>query len=145
MAMLTKTRIPITEADIQAARLKGDRHKDEPLAIEAGYESLRDAVFVELDNGIRFEIKRELLQGLQDATPEELGKVKVIGSGALIAWEHPEVTFTVFGMLQGLFGSRKWMSELGRAGGSMTSERKAAAARANGTKGGRPQAASAQI
>jgi hypothetical protein len=43
------------------------------------------------------------------------------------------------GLLNHIFGTSRWMAELGRRGGSSTSAIKAAAARANGKKGGRPK------
>lgn len=43
--------------------------------------------------------------------------------------------------MNGVFGTRKWMSELARRAGRATSPAKAAAARANGAKGGRPRKA----
>jgi hypothetical protein len=43
-------------------------------------------------------------------------------------------------ILEGFLGSRKWMAaRLGTAGGSSRSKPKAAAARANGSLGGRPR------
>jgi hypothetical protein len=42
-------------------------------------------------------------------------------------------------LLEGVFGTKRWMSELGRRGGSKTSAAKAAAARENGRRGGRPR------
>jgi hypothetical protein len=40
---------------------------------------------------------------------------------------------------------REWLSRIGRKGGSVVSPSKAAAARRNGRKGGRPQAASLSL
>jgi len=46
------------------------------------------------------------------------------------------------GLLQGTFGTRRWMAgELGAAGGKARSTAKVAAARENGRKGGRPRKA----
>ena len=54
-------------------------------------------------------------------------------------WEALRVDFSVAGLLAGVFGTRAWMAEVGRRGGRATTEAKAAAARANGAKGGRPK------
>ncbi|WP_219729955.1 hypothetical protein [Sodalinema gerasimenkoae] len=43
--------------------------------------------------------------------------------------------------MQGIFGSRNWMAELGRKGGQKTSTAKRQAARENGKKGGRTKKA----
>jgi len=47
--------------------------------------------------------------------------------------------FSLAGLMAGLFGTRVWMAEIGRSGGSATSQAKAAAARINEKKGGRPR------
>lgn len=46
----------------------------------------------------------------------------------------------VEGLIHGIYGSRSWMAaQMGRVGGSSVSPAKAAAARRNGAKGGRPR------
>ena len=56
-------------------------------------------------------------------------------------WPRLDADLTVAGLLAGIFGSRMWMREIGSAGGSVVSAKKAEAARANGAKGGRPRLA----
>ena len=41
--------------------------------------------------------------------------------------------------MNGIFGTKAWMNELARRAGSVTSPAKAAAARADGAKRGRPR------
>ena len=47
-------------------------------------------------------------------------------------------------LLEGVFGSKRWMSMLAKKAGSTRSKAKAAAARANGAKGGRPPLSAAE-
>ena len=54
-------------------------------------------------------------------------------------WPKLDAGLTVAGLLAGIFGSRMWMREFASSGGKAVSERKAAAARVNGAKGGRPR------
>jgi hypothetical protein len=42
-------------------------------------------------------------------------------------------------LLLGIFGSKVWINEVAAKGGHSTSEKKKAASRANGKKGGRPR------
>lgn len=42
-------------------------------------------------------------------------------------------------IVEGVFGNRRWMSEIGRLGGSARTNAKRAASRKNGKKGGRPR------
>ena len=53
-------------------------------------------------------------------------------------WEKLDVDFSVPGLVAGIFGTARWMAA--RAGRA-SSPAKAAAARANGAKGGRPRKA----
>jgi hypothetical protein len=86
-----------------------------------------------------------MLQGLADATPEQLARVQVLGRGTAVAWDDPDVGFTVGGMASSVFGTKEWMAELRRVGGSAKSGRKATTSRVNGAKGGRPTKAYAGL
>jgi general stress protein YciG len=86
-----------------------------------------------------FAFPPAIAQGLRDATPEQLAAVELEGNGYALHWEELDADFTVPGLLAGRLGSKRWMSELGRKGGRVTSAAKAEAARINGQKGGRPR------
>ncbi len=61
-------------------------------------------------------------------------------AGFSLHWPKPDVDLYVPALLSGVFGTRAWMaSELARMAGRTQSPAKAAAARANGAKGGRPR------
>jgi hypothetical protein len=87
-------------------------------------------------------IPRRLLQGLRDATSSDLQRGEIAGQGTALTWPALDVDFTVLALLRGVYGGRRWMSELARLAGATTSPVKAAAARANGRKGGRPRQSS---
>jgi hypothetical protein len=76
------------------------------------------------------------VQGLNQATAEQLGEVEIIGAGYGLHWEALDLDYSVPGLVSGVFGTAKWMAA--RAGRTV-SPAKAAAARANGAKGGRPR------
>ena len=99
------------------------------------YNRSNDRVIVDLANGCTFAFPPRLVQGLQDATQEQLAQVYT-GSGIGLHWDDLDVDVTVAGLVNGIFGSRKWMaSQAGRA----SSPAKIAAACENGKKGGRPR------
>lgn len=80
-----------------------------------------------------------LVEGLAGADPEALSGIEITPAGLGLHWPALIADVYVPALLGGVFGSRRWMaSELGAKGGRTTSSAKAAAARANGRKGGRP-------
>ncbi len=82
------------------------------------------------------------LQGLEDATDDELSEVELAGETGL-HWESKDVDFTIAGLMHGIFGTGAFM-EAQRRGGQSRSEAKTAASRANGAKGGRPRKSTQQ-
>ena len=129
------------DADIVAAQALGDQLAlSEPRAAAARYEAASGRVVVELTNGCTFAFPARALQGLDAARDEDLEQVEVLGSGYGLHWETLDADFTVPGLLMGLFGTRAWMArEQARKAGAARSPAKAAAARENGRKGGRPR------
>jgi Protein of unknown function (DUF2442) len=136
----TKTRRPLTNAQIDAAfRRRERRLTREPLATSVRYVPTRDSVVVQMNNEASLIIPRRLLQGLGDASVSELRNACVSGRGTSVSWPALDADFTIVSLLHGVYGGKKWMSELARHAGKATSEAKAKAARINGAKGGRPR------
>ena len=113
--------------------------KNEPRAISVCYSRSKDAFNIELRNGIELRIPRRLLEGLAEATSADASRVVIFDKGARLHWSALDVDLTVPGLLSGIFGTKTWMSELGRAGGRQRSAARAAASRTNGHLGGRPR------
>lgn len=67
---------------------------------------------------------------------DQLAAVELLGQGYGLHWEELDVDLSLPGLMAGLFGTKAWMA---RRAGQATSAAKAAAARANGAKGGRPR------
>jgi Protein of unknown function (DUF2442) len=129
-----------TEAEIQAQiDAAPDSAEFEPRARSARYDRVTERIVIELTNGCEFAFPARMGQGLQNATADQLAAVEVVAQGSGVEWEEIGAGLWVPGLLSGLFGSRAWMRELGRAGGKVQSEAKARASRENGKKGGRPR------
>ncbi len=107
--------------------------------VRVEYERTPDLLTLYLDDGVRVSIPRVNLQGLQHAKPAQISKIEILGRGTGLHWPLLDVDHYVPGLLNYVFGTSRWMAELGHRGGSVTSVAKAAAARANGRKGGRPK------
>ena len=127
----------LTDAEIAAAEERGRIVLEtQPHATSARYDAKSHRIVVELTNSATFAFPPALVEGLCDATPAELAEVEVLGAGFGLHWETLDVDYSVPGLVNGVFGTAKWMAA--RAGRSSTPA-KAAAARVNGAKGGRPR------
>jgi len=129
----------LTDAQIDAAMTRGEEARQrEPRAAAARYDRQAGRVIVELTNGCTFAFPPRMAQGLEAASDDQLSQVEVLGSGSGLHWEALDTDLSIPGLLAGLFGTRAHMA---RQAGRATSSAKAAAARANGSKGGRPRRA----
>ena len=129
-----------SDAQFATAEARGKAQMEsEPRALAARYDAKSGRIIVELSNGATYAFPASLGQGLEEATPPQLAEVEILGAGFGLHWESLDVDLSIPGLLAGHFGTKAWMSELARRAGSATSPAKAAAARANGVKGGRPR------
>lgn len=127
------------DIQIEQATKAGLAAMDEPRAKAARYDATRRQIIVELTNGCTFIFPADMGQGLANATNEELSEVEVLGHGFGLHWEKLDADLSIASLVIGIFGSKSWMQELARRGGASTSAEKSAAARINGSKGGRPR------
>jgi hypothetical protein len=114
----------------------------EPRVESARYDRESDRIVVDLKNGATFMVPVSVLEGFANASPADIADIEITPSRAGLHWDKLDTDLSVPALLNGVFGSKPWMSELGRKGGSTASEAKASAARENGKKGGRPRKAS---
>ena len=129
------------DVEISRAMARGRRRAlSEPSAARARYDRRGGRVAVDLTNGCSFVFPARSLQGLARADESALANIEILGAGHGLRWPSLDVDFTVPGLLMGVFGTRAWMqSEIARRAGRTKSPAKAAAARRNGRKGGRPR------
>lgn len=132
--------VHLTDAEFAAAEARGkDMLETEPRAISARYDRKTGRVAVELVNGCAYMFPAQLVQELSDASPDDLETIDVCGMGFDLHWPDLDVDLYVPALVAGIFGTRDWMNKaIARQAGRATSAAKAAAARANGAKGGRP-------
>lgn len=124
---------------IQAKKAGVEALANEPRAKAVRYDATRRQVVVDLTNGCTFIFPVDMGQGLAGASNEDLADVQVLGKGFGLHWEKLDADLSIPALVVGIFGSKAWMRELVRRGGSAASSAKTAAARANGAKGGRPK------
>lgn len=131
----------MSEAELQAARKAGELYRATvPHAVSARIIRTRRALHVTLSNGVEMSVPVDLLEGLQGASLNDLAEMEMTPLGTGLHWPRLDADILVEGLIHGIYGTKHWMAaQMGRAGGSSASEAKAAAARRNGAKGGRPR------
>ena len=126
-------RIPAARAREAGNRNTGQR------AIAVRYDRRAERVLVDLTNGYLFGFPVKSIPALAKATPAQLREVAVSPGGSGLHWEALDVDLSVSGLLLASVRPAEKLRELARVAGSRTSLAKAAAARKNGAKGGRPR------
>lgn len=141
---MTKSHIPewveqeLAKADEAVARGKLEQ-AEQPRATSARYDARKKAVVIELANGASFAFPPSLAQGLEGASTVDLSEIEITPMGTGLHWPLLDADLTVDGLLAGIFGGRSWMRAHAARAGRARTPAKAAAARANGAKGGRPR------
>ena len=129
----------MSQSEYEAGLERAKRYLETaPHALSAHYDAATSEIVIKLTNGTKFSFPPQYLQDMEHGTPEQFAEVEVLGSGYGLHWESLDADFTVPGLLNGIFGTAKWMAQ---KAGQTSSPAKAAAARANGAKGGRPRKA----
>ncbi len=125
--------IPQARAAERAARKRGHR------ARTVRFDRANARVVVELSSGVVFAFPVRAIRALRRATPSELAKVALSASGSGLRWEALDVDLSVAGLLLSAVDPAERVRHLAAEAGRATSDAKTAAARVNGTKGGRPR------
>lgn len=132
----------VTERELEKAQARMEARRVGGHAVSARYDARRAFIVVALDTGVEIAFPTERTEGLAGAVPADLGDIEISPSGLGLHWPRLDADLYLPSLLQGVFGSRNWMAaQLGAAGGQSRSTAKAAAARKNGRKGGRPRKA----
>src|SRR3954469_54559 len=128
-----------------ATRRANERRATEPTATAVHYDKRRGRIVVSLSNGMELTFPPAIAEGLEKAKAQDLTDIEISPSGFGIHFPKLDAHLYLPALLRGVFGSKSWMaSQLGAAGGSARSVAKAAAARTNGKRGGRPRKAAAR-
>ena len=129
--------VELTDRQIDAALERGAANRaSEPRATSARFNAASERLVIELSNGCTFALPPRLIEGLANATADQMKRVEILGWGYSLHWPDLDVDVTIPGLLSGIFGTGAYMARLA---GRAKSDAKAAAARANGAKGGRPR------
>ncbi len=129
-----------TERDRQQADERMAALREAGHAVSAHYDRRTGRVVVNLNTGVQLAFLAKRAEGLAGASSTELADIEISPAGLGLYWPKLDADIYIPGLLQGVFGSKRWMAaQLGAEGGKVRSSAKAAAARKNGRKGGRPR------
>lgn len=132
----------------EATKLGQETLNNSPKAKKVSFNSKTKRLVIELENGVIAMIPTHLIQILQGAAAAQISNVEIAVKGLYLRWKVLDEDLFVPNLLQGIFGTQKWMdnlkkhlSDAGKKGGAARSEAKRNASRENGKKGGRPKKA----
>lgn len=116
------------------------RQRTTPRAISALFDKEQGRIVIELSTGLTVAFRPADAEGLETATPADLKEIEISPSGFGLHFPRIDADLYIPGLLEGFFGSRRWMAaQMGSRGGQAKGGAKAAAARTNGSLGGRPR------
>jgi len=84
----------------------------EPRAISAHYDAAVGLMIIRLQSGAIFSFPPVIAQGLAGAEADTLAQVEITPMGDGLHWETLDADFSVAGLLAGVFGTKRWMSDL---------------------------------
>ena len=130
----------VTKRDLELAEARTTAQRQAGYAVSAHYDRPSARIVVELNTEAQLTFPVHLAEGLAGASPQDLAEIEISPAGLGLHWPKIDADLYLPALLQGVFGSKRWMAaQLGMAGGKVHTEAKAAAARQNGRKGGRPR------
>lgn len=125
---------PISEAAFKRAQAKADKDQT-PFAESVRFNRRTDVLQIKLNTGPTISIPRNCIATL-NCTPEaDFAGVTIEGGGSVLCFPKADIYLSIAPLLEQFFGPTEW----GRR------ERRAAASRENGKRGGRPKSADAKV
>ena len=127
------------DALFEAAVTRGkERRKTDPFATSVNFDPERMEYLIRLVSGESFGIPVAKIPELEGATPDQLKNVDLLAQGEGVRWEARDLDLSTLTLVTRAFGDIIRRA-IGKKAGSVRTDRKAAAAQANGAKGGRPR------
>lgn len=122
------------------ARARGRARAQAAFAVvDAQYNGDEEAIDLMFQSGGSMTIPRRIVPGLERASALTLASIEISPAGDALSWRSLDVDVYVPGLVERVFGTHLLAAASGRRGGQRRSKAKAAAAKANGAKGGRPR------
>ncbi len=105
------------ERQYRAAQRRGRQTlTNTPRAEAAHYDPASKRIIIEFLNRSTFTFPVELVQGLVQASDEDLTDIRLLAQGLALDWPRLDLQLSITGLLAGQFGTKVWMAELERTG-----------------------------
>jgi hypothetical protein len=127
-----------TQIDAWQAKY-GDQPDDFVFVKSVEHDQRLNLLIVHLSTGYRLVLPVEQIEDISGATHEQLSNYKLIGPRTGIEFPAIDAALALDALLAGWYGTKKWMTAMGRKGGLAKTVAKKRASRANGKLGGRPK------
>ena len=138
---MAKHGVVTTDLDIDDALHRAKLHDNDLVALKIEHIPGLNVLIIGLSNHRRLVLPVEDLEGLEHATHAQLMNYELLGRGTGVCFPALDADFYLPALIEGVYGTRRWMAELGKKGGGAKTDAKRQAARQNGAKGGRPKKA----
>lgn len=102
----------VIDRDWEAANRRGRETLAGPLAESVSYDASTSEVIIHLTTDAVLHIRSALLQGLENATPEELTDIHIGGRGTGLHFPRLDADFYVPALIKGVYGTPAWMRGL---------------------------------
>jgi hypothetical protein len=128
-----------SEDEIQRAVQAGrQRRQTQRRASGVRFEPDRDAIEIELTDGVAVRLPRAMIDEFRGVAPADMADLRVSPAGNGIRLDRHDSVISVHGLIAALATPGDMAASLGKLSGSAKTQKKRESARANGAKGGRP-------
>lgn len=112
------------DVDARGTRKRGDF----PYAVAAAYFPAIKRILIKLNTGIEIAIVPEDYQTLEHAKASDLKKIEITPSGDALIFPKLNDGLYLPGLMEGLFGTKRWMAEKRKRVNSAATRARSAAA-----------------
>jgi hypothetical protein len=105
--------VDISDTTIQQAEQRmQDRLASGPHAVAARYDRRVSRIVVSLSNGLELAFPPHLGEGLANTKPADLAVIEISPTGLGLHWPRLDADLYLPALLEGVFGSPRWMAGL---------------------------------
>jgi hypothetical protein len=105
---------------IKAKELGKKELAELPKIIKLSLDKQNRRLVFDLTNSVTLIVPADLLQGLQNASENDLTAVEFWDEGLMVYWKNLDVAFQTASLLLGIFGTKRWLSEINSRNGKQT-------------------------